>query len=110
MQVKLAMLEPIVQPEMPRNLGRRQMWKFVQHPLFERFFVTVILLNTVLMTTDSYEGNPTWLVVSFWINVIFILCYVFEMACKLIAQSMGFFSSGRAQSGGWKVEGAGCRV
>ena len=92
-QAKLQVLEPIVQPEIPTNLMRRHMWRFVENPLFERFFVTVILLNTILMTTDSYDGDETWAQTNWWINFIFIILYVFEMACKLVAQSMAFFSS-----------------
>jgi hypothetical protein len=92
-EIKLALLEPIVRPTMPQNPMRLGMWKFVMHPLFERFFVVIILLNTVLMTTDSYNGAQSWEDASYAINIIFIMCYAFEMTCKLFAFSMGFFSS-----------------
>ena len=92
-QAKLEELQPIVQPEMPTNPMRRKMWVFVEHPHFERFFCTVIILNTILMTTDSYNGSETWTQVSWRINVIFIIIYVFEMGCKLVSTSAAFFSS-----------------
>jgi hypothetical protein len=92
-QAKLEELEPIVQPEVPTNPMQRKMWRFVEHPLFERFFCAVIILNTVLMTTESYDGSETWTQVSWWINAIFIVLYLCEMGCKLAATYLAFFSS-----------------
>jgi hypothetical protein len=57
---KLAHLEPIVKPEVPINATQRMMWHFVRHHTFERTILTIIVVNTLLMTTDSYNGDPTW--------------------------------------------------
>ena len=92
-EVKLAHLHPIVQREMPTSPARRRVWMVVEHPSFSRFFIAVILINTLLMTAESYDADPAWVTASYWINLVFIVLYVVEQALKLFAQSVTFFSS-----------------
>ena len=92
-EVKLAHLHPIVQREMPTSPARRRVWMVVEHPSFSRFFIVVILINTLLMTAESYDADPAWVTASYWINLVFIVLYVVEQALKLFAQSVTFFSS-----------------
>jgi voltage-dependent calcium channel T type alpha-1G len=75
----------------PEN-WRKHFYKLTHHPFFDKFIVTVVLLNTLAMAINSYQSSiANFLKVC---NIVFTVIFNLEMILKLIAELGKYFLSG----------------
>ena len=58
---------------------------FANHPLFEHFMTLCVIINTVVMSMDSYDIEESTDLVLSQMNEIFTYIFIFEMGLKLLA-------------------------
>eukprot|EP00761_Pharyngomonas_kirbyi_P014924 gb/GECH01014955.1/.p1 GENE.gb/GECH01014955.1/~~gb/GECH01014955.1/.p1 ORF type:complete len:1446 (+),score=208.71 gb/GECH01014955.1/:1-4338(+) len=90
---KLMLNDKIQRPLIPpSSKWRSAVFHFVQHRLFDWFIITIICLNTILMTTYHYEQPEYWSQVLRWTNVVFTGIFFIEMVLKIIGLGLrGYF-------------------
>ena len=58
---------------------------FVMHPLFEHFMTLCVIVNTVVMSMDSYGIEESTDLILSQMNEVFTYIFIFEMGMKLFA-------------------------
>ncbi|WP_078547979.1 ion transporter [Litchfieldia alkalitelluris] len=77
-----------------RNNIRSTLQKFVEHPLFNRLIMTLIIINTILIGMETYpllyeDYNDYFLIA----DKIFLLIFSVEIILKIIALRSNFFKN-----------------
>ncbi len=91
MELRLQRLKPLAPVALPTSHFRERIWRHVNHPVFQNAITVVIILNIMIMTTESYDQSPWWRAVVNSTNWFFIGVYLLEILLKLVAYGHHFF-------------------
>ena len=88
---KIMNCKPLAPEKEPRARFRRRVWAFSRTEAFNNGTLAVIVLNGVVMATDSYGAGQGYERTVKYINWGFTVIYIAELTIRLIAEGKRFF-------------------
>jgi hypothetical protein len=88
---KIMNCKPLAPEKEPRARFRRRVWAFSRTEAFNNGTLAVIVLNGVVMATDSYGAGQGYERTVKYVNWGFTVIYIAELTIRLIAEGKRFF-------------------
>ena len=91
---KIMSLKPLAPVKAPSSRFRRRVWAFARTDAFNHGTLAVIVMNTLMMATESYNADHEYVRQTERINWAFTVIFVSELIIRLIADGHRFFYNG----------------
>ena len=90
-EAKIMNLDPLAPLKPPRLAFRRRIWAFCQSELFNGISMSLIVLNTLVMATESYDADHAYESFVESTNIAFTAIFSLEIILRLVAYGTQFF-------------------
>ena len=91
MKLRMQRLKPVLPTPLPRSPLRLRLWHFANDERFLNVVTGVIVLNILIMASESYAQPEWWSHTVMSINVVFIFIYCIELFIRFFAYLHLFF-------------------
>jgi hypothetical protein len=91
MKLRMARLKPLSPVLLPTSPLRLRLWKLANDERLINLVTLVIVINIILMASESYAQPEWWSDAIASINILFIIVYILELLIKFAAYLHAFF-------------------